>query len=48
MEQLTPLEEINIRIENLIQCQEAIEQELAVLLQEKQKLTERHPIGFIL
>ena len=46
MEQQTPLEELEIRIDNLIQCQQAIEQELAMLLQEKEKLITRIPIGF--
>ena len=46
MEQQTPLEELEIRIDNLIQCQQAIEQELAMLLQEKEKLTKHRQIGF--
>lgn len=43
----SPIEELELRAENLRAVLEVIEMELACVLQEIEKLKERHPIGFV-
>lgn len=43
-----PLEELEVRIQNMRTVIEAAEMELWVLLREQEKLTNRNPIGFII